>query len=741
MLEFRCGNKLIGLKNVLMLFFVFFLALVGPGGVGAESPDSLAREAFYWYDGSTPKPVFLALDELAVFSEKPGQAQPDAAGLENTLSRAAVVETGEFVSFLKTEPPWSQDELSMAGASLENISGVGGVGLVFYPGSGRDQSLRLVPTGKIIVKFPSDMADGAIRGLEAEFGLTRAKAFSFAPNSFLYDRRDSLAALNTANALYETGRVEFSQPDWLRVPHTRAVPDDPLFGDQWSLKNTGQGGGTAGEDVDVEAVWDDYRGSSEEIIAIVDDGMEIAHEDIAPNVIPGQSWDFVDGDDDPSPNPSVSERHGTACTGVAAARGFNGLGVSGVAPSAGLVGHRLLGAFTDQNKAEALSRNNQLIDIYSSSWGPTDGGYVIEAPAALVEEAVAAGTAAGRGGLGNVYVWAGGNGGSGTTSSGGTTYQLKDNANYDGFVNSRRVIAVAASTNLGEKASYSEEGANILVNAPSSGGTRGVATTDNLPPGGYNSDAKYITTFGGTSASCPLAAGIAALALQVNPNLTWRDVQHIFIAAAEKNDPTDEDWALNGFLLPVNHKYGFGRINAAKAARLAATWKSAGPEVALVTDRAAPNLAIPDNDQTGVVSSIYVEDDLNIEFVDVFFSAADHPYWGNLEVVLTSPAGTESVLAEQHESLSFLEKYAQYKYDDWRFGSVRHFGERAKGTWTLRVRDLVSGQVGTFQEWGLGFYGTKADGDPWLAWYALQAGSGDNLDGCFIQALFPSEKR
>jgi kexin len=91
------------------------------------------------------------------------------------------------------------------------------------------------------------------------------------------------------------------------------------------LKNTDQCG-IAGEDVNVYPVWSTYQGSSC-VIAIVDSGLEIAHEDLIDNVLPDLCWDYVDKDKDPA----STIGHGTACAGIAAARGWNCLGGRGAA--------------------------------------------------------------------------------------------------------------------------------------------------------------------------------------------------------------------------------------------------------------------------------------------------------------------------------------------------------------------------------------------------------------------------
>ncbi len=82
---------------------------------------------------------------------------------------------------------------------------------------------------------------------------------------------------------------------------------------------------------------------------------------------------------------------------------------------------------------------------------------------------------------------------------------------------------------------YSEPGANVVICAPSDGGTLGIVTTDLVGNNGYNAtgvtgeltDRDYTNMFGGTSSASPLAAGCVALILQANPNLGWRDVREI----------------------------------------------------------------------------------------------------------------------------------------------------------------------------------------------------------------------
>lgn len=330
------------------------------------------QHPIYWYERDVKKVAWMSMDEVAVFPVKGKGAMLNNSLLRQRFQPGAIItEKNNFVVFLKTKDVVGKNYILSKLTGIRSLQHVKQASPVFYTSKKKHPGARIVLTGEIIVRFPKECTENPIVSIEKEYGLERLKSFDFSQNTFLYRAGDPLNSLEVANRLYESGRVNYAYPNWLRRRTKRAPPDDPLFPDQWHLDNTGQSGGTAGEDVNITSVWDTYKGSSNEVIAIVDDGLEIAHEDLSPNIITGQNWDYVGNDNNPSPV-LPDDNHGTACAGVAAASGFNGIGVTGAAPQAGLVGHRLLGAGTDTNEADALTRNNNLIDIYSNSWGPPD---------------------------------------------------------------------------------------------------------------------------------------------------------------------------------------------------------------------------------------------------------------------------------------------------------------------------------------------------------------------------------
>jgi subtilisin-like proprotein convertase family protein len=188
--------------------------------------------------------------------------------------------------------------------------------------------------------------------------------------------------------------------------------------------------------------------------------------------------------------------------------------------------------------------------------------------------------------------------------------------------------------------------------------------------------------------------------LAQNPSLIWRDVKHILARSSVRINPTDPGWTSGTFA--HNEKFGFGLVDAQAAVNLAATWINVAAESAVPAITRVINQTIPDNDASGLIDSMTIGNgfaNFAIEYVEVEFDAT-HPYRGDLEITLTSPAGVVSRLA------TVRPRDPGDNFTSWRFGSVRHWGESAAGTWTLRVSDRDVPDVGTWNSWTLRIYGT-----------------------------------
>lgn len=646
------------MKVNLKIGLAAFLALAGT---------AWANEVRWIDDGGYPRSFQVALDELSVAT---------AAGERETKTVAAAGTVAE---------------IRRRAAELRQATGADAELVLYEVGAPRNPYTRRVLTKQVLVRAESGAELDA-----AAAGVSSPVAVDYAPGYFLVETAETGGALDAADRLRSQPGVQSAEPLLARQQRKKWVPNDTLFAQQWHLVNTGQGGGTAGIDVKVTNVWDAYRGSGI-LIGIVDDGLQVTHTDLVQNVNTTIDWDWNGNDADPSPNVANEDFHGTSCAGVAAARGNNGRGVSGAAPEATLVGYRLIGGTaTDAMEASAMTTNNHLVPIKSNSWGPNDDGATLEAPGALTAAAFSNATATGRGGRGTILVWAGGNG-----------LDANDNANYDGYANSIYTIAVAALTDGGVQSWYSEPGANLVVTAPSSGGATDIVTTDLMGEDGYNytgasgelADKNYTKTFGGTSSATPLVAGILALVLEANPNLGWRDVQEILIRSATKNAPSDADWRTNSAGFSFNHKYGAGLVNARAAVALATNWVNLGAQIRATVSETNQTLAIPDNNTNGLARSFnFAATGMRVEHATVTLDVR-HLNRGQLAVTLTSPSGMQSRLAEKHTD-------SGDHYSGWTFSSVRHWGEPAQGTWTLKIADLTSGTVGTMRWARVDLHGT-----------------------------------
>lgn len=218
----------------------------------------------------------------------------------------------------------------------------------------------------------------------------------------------------------------------------------------------------------------------------------------------------------PRYNIQNENRHGTRCAGEVAAAKNNNVCIPGIAYNANIGGIRMLdGDVTDVVEMKSVSHQPQVVDIYSSSWGPDDDGKTVDGPGKLTKQAFVDGVNSGRNGKGSVFVWASGNGG-----------RYHDSCSCDGYCNSIYTITVSSTTETEKIPWYSEHCSSILTSTYSSGTRpeRSIVTVDLR---------KTCTlTHTGTSASAPIAAGIIALVLEANPNLTWRDLQHLTVKSS-----------------------------------------------------------------------------------------------------------------------------------------------------------------------------------------------------------------
>ncbi|CAN7995454.1 unnamed protein product, partial [Ixodes hexagonus] len=491
-------------------------------------------------------------------------------------------------------------------------------------------------------------------------------------------------------------------PENLRL---QREPSDPYFPFQWYLKNVGQNGGKPRLDLNVEAAWAQGFTGKNVTTAIMDDGVDYMHPDLRDNYNAKASYDF--SSNDPFPYPRYTDdwfnSHGTRCAGEVSAKRDNGVCGVGVAYDSKVAGIRMLDQpyMTDLIEANSMGHEPNLIDIYSASWGPTDDGKTVDGPRNATMRAIVRGVNEGRHGLGNIYVWASGDGGE------------DDDCNCDGYAASMWTVSINSAINNGENAHYDESCSSTLASTFSNGAKdphTGVATTDLY--------GKCTKTHSGTSAAAPEAAGVFALALEANPTLTWRDVQHLTVLTSKRNSLYDSKnrfhWKMNGVGLEFNHLFGYGVLDAGAMVALAKIWKTVPPRYHceagsyLKTSEFRTNNSLKiyiDTDScAGTVTEVnYVE---HVQAV-VTLNATRR---GDVKLFMVSPSGTRSMILSRRPN----DDDRHDGFTKWPFMTTHTWGENPRGRWTLEAR--IEGADpsktdpkarGFLREWTLMVHGTR----------------------------------
>lgn len=396
-------------------------------------------------------------------------------------------------------------------------------------------------------------------------------------------------AIDLANTLFETGIFEAAEPELFlsddpayangefstdnTIPQSSGsgqtiLSGDTYFGDQWGLKNTGQyGAAYAGIDVKAEPAWAITTGAGIKL-AILDSGVEVGHPDLAAN-ISGLGYDTQNGT---SPN-VVRNISGTTAAGLVGAV-QNSIGVSGVAPNVGIIPISWPAGGptpTPQMRADGIN------------WALLDGADVLlvrgfgSTASALIDNAVTNALTNGRGGKGAVIVTGSGASNNTTVPYPGTPNPLIMFVGDISPCGQRRAPGtcepnqdyVQPSNTIG-----SNYGTFLDVMGPGSKmpSTDITNVSSGYNPGGGQSvfftpdytDANYSITGGGFGQGHCIVAGVAALVLSVNPNLTVTQVTNIIEQTSQKIRPTLYTYSTtsgrpNG---TWNTQMGYGLVNA-----------------------------------------------------------------------------------------------------------------------------------------------------------------------------------
>lgn len=306
--------------------------------------------------------------------------------------------------------------------------------------------------------------------------------------------------------------------------------DDPYFYTQWNLEYNA----TYGEDFSIDATAS-INGSSTlrtftgrgVKVAVIDDGIDLNHEDLVDSI--GGKYDLASKTESVE-HSSSSDYHGTAVAGVIGANA-NTIGIRGVAPESELIIIKYESIMSD---SEVISLFNKAIelgaDIINCSWGT---GNVSPAVRSAIQDLARNG----RDGKGVFIVFASGNSG---------WYMGNDESAIP------EVIAVGATDKTARRSSYSDFGPFLDVMAPAGDYGLGIPTLDPMGSDGADSDGYEYQI--GTSFSAPTVAGVIALALEANPDLTLTEFTQYL------NDTSDKVGSV-AYVDGHNIYYGYGKLN------------------------------------------------------------------------------------------------------------------------------------------------------------------------------------
>lgn len=480
-------------------------------------------------------------------------------------SRSADLETsdefqemqGESLRIFRIAARRAADVKSLARdlRSQENVEKVGDVYV-------NDDGRGLVLTDELVVKFKPEMTSDQIESLKATYGLETTETLGFSENAFVLRvmAETGRTALEISNELMEKGHAVYAYPNWIEYIGYRMAaviaepegrhgyhPNDPLFAQQWQHQT-----------IDTHTAWLTERGSPNIRLAVVDGGVDIAHEDLN---TPGKIVAPIDLMVTPPDNDPTGGIHGTFVAGMAVATQDNNRGVSGSAPNCRLIPIRGGDTMAQVRMAQGFQyAADNGADVITCSLGPVGAWPMTDA----LRDAIDYATTYGRNGRGCVYT------------------QAVDNSpnpiNVDQVSSYERSIAVSR-TNSADRYDGAATGPELDICAPGVNVWSTVNMNTRVGTPGYNvqpsvpgATSGHYASSNGTSFATPLTAGVACLILSRNANLSWEEVRQVLIDSADKIDAATNPYNPAPAGHPPgtrNDRYGYGRVNAERAVQLA----------------------------------------------------------------------------------------------------------------------------------------------------------------------------
>jgi subtilisin family serine protease len=462
---------------------------------------------------------------------------------------------------------------------------------------------------RILVKFRPGMNAKARVNAHAVVGAQTLKQYTAVRDLEAVKLPPGLEVGAALRAYRQRPEIEYAEPDY--IVHSSGSPNDPLFPQMWNLLNTGQNGGTAGDDVGATLAWHLSTGDHTVVVATIDTGIDFTHPDLIPNLFHDTAAcngvnDATNGCYGKSTVPYTASPfddngHGTHVSGTIGASGNNGLGVVGINWNVQLLTCKFLDSNGSGQISDAISCLDYVLQMKSkgynivatnNSWGGSEYSKALTDAIRAQQQA------------GILFIAAAGN-------------EFSDNdvaPTYPANTSLPNVISVAATNRLDALAVFSNTGRHTVhIGAP------GQEILSTLPGSNYG-------VLSGTSMASPHVTGAVALLAAQNPSLDWRALKNLILSGGDARSSltqtvtgrrlnvngsmTCSGKSLEGRLLPANDAV-VGAIGVAltlealnidcaqPAGNLQVTVSPGGQSITLVDDGSGADQAAGDGIYTG----------------------------------------------------------------------------------------------------------------------------------------------
>ncbi len=513
---------------------------------------------------------------------------------------------------------------------------------------------------EVIVKYKKGAFNRMKAASHAIYGSKKIEKFSNL-HMELITLREGVSVEEAISKYQHDPNVEYAEPNYaIRINAT--FPDDAFFSELWGLYNSGQTGGTPGADIRAADAWDLTTGNDNLIVAVLDTGIDYNHPDIVGNLwvnsleVTGNEGVDDDGNgyiDDiygidtynQDSDPMDDHGHGTHVSGTIGAVGNNGIGVAGVNWNVKVLNCKFLdsggsgytdGAIRCLDYIKGLKDRGENIVATNNSWG-CSGCYsqaLVDAIDAQKESGI-------------LFIAAAGN-------VNGDNDEINNNINYPSSYGLPNIIAVAATDNNDDKASFSSYGRqSVDIGAPGvdivslrAAGTNMLGNGNYLVPAG-DPNAEYLKA-SGTSMATPHVAGLAALIQSHNLNMDWPGIRNLILSGG------DEISSMNGVTVTGKRVNAYGSLNCTNSPLISALQYPKIPESyvvgtpivisALSIDCALPAGSVTVTTSGGNIISLS-DNGANPDSVagDGIFTGVWIPTEPVDTLVFSSPAGTDTV--------------------------------------------------------------------------------------------------